>query len=119
MVSVGLVGKAVTRQLEKDQDKGKLVRGRCQYVSGGDEVGRRQDKGQTDRGQREIRARGDKRDSIEKAGTESSKQKETERGRDMWIKMGITYCERYRQAGPLRDGWLVTQILLLPLGAQT
>lgn len=35
MVSVVLVGKAVTRQLEKDQDKGKLVRGRCQYVSGG------------------------------------------------------------------------------------
>jgi hypothetical protein len=53
MVSVGLVGKAVTRQLEKDQDKGKLVRGRCQYMSGGDEVGRRQDKGQTERQRKE------------------------------------------------------------------
>lgn len=35
MVSVGLVGKAVTRQLERDQDKGKLVRSRCQGMSGG------------------------------------------------------------------------------------
>lgn len=76
MVSVGLVGKAVTRQLEKDQDKGKLVRGRYQCMSGGDEVGRRQDTGQT-QGQREVRARGDKGDSIEKAGTEPSRQEET------------------------------------------
>lgn len=35
MVSAGLVGKAVTRQLERDQDKGKLVRGRCQCIWGG------------------------------------------------------------------------------------
>lgn len=78
MVSVGLVGKAVTRQLEKDQDKGKLVRGRCQYVSGGMSwEGDRIRNKQRDRGQREIRARGVKRDSIEKAGTESSKQEET------------------------------------------
>lgn len=79
MVSVGLVGKAVTRQLEKDQDKGKLVRGRCQCVSGGgDEVGRRQIRDRhRDRGQREVRARGDKGDSIEKAGTEPSRQEET------------------------------------------
>lgn len=55
MVSMGLVGKAVTRQLEKGQDKGKLVRGRCQYVSGGmrSEGDRIRDR-YRDRGQREI-----------------------------------------------------------------
>lgn len=78
MVSVGLVGKAVTRQLEKDQDKGKLVRGRCQCVSVGMrwEGDRIRDR-RRDRGHREIRARRDKRNNIEKAGMESSKQEET------------------------------------------
>lgn len=78
MVSVGLVGKAVTRQLEKDQDKGKLVRGRCQCVSVGMrwEGDRLRDR-RRDRGHREIRARRDKRNNIEKAGMESSKQEET------------------------------------------
>lgn len=105
MVSVGLVGKAVTRQLEKDQDKGKLVRGRYQCMSGGDEVGRRQDTGQT-QGQRTegSKSKGRQRRQHRKGRDRTIKAGRDCKGRDTWIKMGITYCEQDRQAGPSGDG---------------
>lgn len=98
MVSVGLVGKAVTRQLEKDQDKGKLVRGRCQCVSVGMrwEGDRIRDR-HRDRGHREIRARRHKRDNIEKAGTESSKQEETAEADthgQKWVSLTVSRTDR-------------------------
>lgn len=98
MVSVGLVRKAVTRQLEKDQDKGKLVRGRCQCVSRGMrwEGDRIRDR-HRDRGTREIRTRRDERDIIEKAETESSKQEgtaEVETHGYKWASLTVSRADR-------------------------